>query len=81
MLFGSGIAKRAHCTLAAVQTNEERKRTLRTLMELAEGTGPSACYDDRRVVELLRSQSTADEMRELGMDEALVRIIFEEPDA
>lgn len=59
------------------QDAEERKRTLRTLMELAEGTGPSACYDDRRVVELLRSQSTADEMRELGMSEPLIQIIFE----
>jgi hypothetical protein len=78
MLFGSGIAKRAHCTLASVQTAEERKRTLRTLMELAEGTGPSACYDDRRVIELLRSQSSAEEMRALGMSEALIHIIFEE---
>ena len=77
MLFGSGIAKRAHCTLAAVQNDDERKRTLRTLMELAEGGGMSACYDDRRVAELLRSQSSAEEMRELGMSEPMIHVIFE----
>ena len=60
-----------------MQNEAERKRTLRTLMELAEGTGPSACYDDQRVVELLRSQSSAEEMRELGMSEPLIQVIFE----
>ena len=59
------------------QDAEERKRTLRTLMELAEGNSPSACYDDRRVVELLRSQSSASEMRELGMSEPMIQLIFE----
>jgi len=61
-----------------VQNEAERKRTLRTLMELAEGTGPSACYDDLRVVELLRSQSSAEEMRELGMSEPMIQVIFED---
>ena len=78
MLFGSGIAKRAHCTLAAVQNEDERRRALRTLIELAQGTSLSTCYDDHRVEELIRSQSTAEEMRELGMEETLVDIIFGE---
>ncbi|HXG59192.1 MAG TPA: hypothetical protein VNL91_09235 [Thermoanaerobaculia bacterium] len=57
---------------------DERKRTLRTLIDLASGFNPSDCWDDRRAMDLLRSQSTPDELRELGLDEAMIAHIFEE---
>jgi hypothetical protein len=66
----------AHCTLRAV--DEDRRRTLLTLMYLAEGDSPTSCWDDRRAVDLLRRQSTAEELRELGMDEAMIRHVFED---
>jgi hypothetical protein len=58
--------------------DEDRARTLRTLVELAEANSPSACWDDRRAVELLRSQSTAGELRELGISESTIKHIFAE---
>ncbi|HET7712430.1 MAG TPA: hypothetical protein VFL80_10920 [Thermoanaerobaculia bacterium] len=54
----------------------ERKRMLDTLIDLAQGSNPSDCWDDRRAMSLLRSQSTRDELRELGVDEALIEHIF-----
>jgi hypothetical protein len=38
----------------------ERRKTLQTLIELAEGSSPSDCWDDRRAEDLLRSQSNPD---------------------
>jgi 6-pyruvoyltetrahydropterin/6-carboxytetrahydropterin synthase len=74
MLFGSGTG--AHCTLRAVAATDDRIETLRTLIELAEGSSPSACWDDQRAEDLLRSQTNAEEARSLGMSEALVSRIF-----
>jgi len=50
----------------------ERRKTLRTLIELAEGSSPADCWDDRRAEDLLRSQSTPDEVRALGMSEEMI---------
>jgi 6-pyruvoyltetrahydropterin/6-carboxytetrahydropterin synthase len=55
---------------------EERRKTLRTLIELAEGSSPVDCWDDRRAEDLLRSQTTPDEARTLGMSEALLHRVF-----
>jgi 6-pyruvoyltetrahydropterin/6-carboxytetrahydropterin synthase len=55
---------------------EERRKTLRTLIELAEGSSPVDCWDDRRAEDLLRSQTTPDEARSLGMSEGLVQRVF-----
>lgn len=55
-----------------------RRKTLRTLIELAEGSSPSDCWDDARAEDLLRSQSTPDEVRELGMSEEMIDRIFRE---
>lgn len=63
---------------AEPRTAEERRRTLRTLIELAGGFSPSDCWDDQRAMELLRSQSTADELRELGANESIIAHIFGE---
>jgi len=49
---------------------------LLTLIELAEGSSPQDCWDDQRAEELLRSQSTPDELRELGMSEQMIQRIF-----
>ncbi|MGN6183484.1 MAG: hypothetical protein ACTHQM_07500 [Thermoanaerobaculia bacterium] len=66
----------AHCTLRAV--DESRRRTLLALVHLAEGDSPSACWDDVRAIELLRSQATPEELRELGTDERLIEHVFPE---
>ncbi|MGA8809445.1 MAG: 6-carboxytetrahydropterin synthase [Thermoanaerobaculia bacterium] len=55
-----------------------RRKTLQTLIELAEGSSPADCWDDRRAEDLLRSQSTPDEVRELGMSEEMISRVFGE---
>lgn len=66
----------AHCTLRPVEEN--RRRTLLALIELATDNSPNACWDDKRAVELLRAQSTPGELRELGMDEGMIAFVFPE---
>jgi 6-pyruvoyltetrahydropterin/6-carboxytetrahydropterin synthase len=53
-----------------------RRKTLLTLIELAKGSSPSDCWDDGRAEDLLRSQSTAEEVRELGMSEEMIARVF-----
>jgi len=53
-----------------------RRKTLQTLIELAEGSSPADCWDDARAEDLLRSQSTPEEVRELGMSEEMIARIF-----
>jgi hypothetical protein len=57
---------------------ENRRRTLLALIELATDNSPNACWDDKRAIELLRAQSTAGELRELGMDEGMIAFVFPE---
>jgi hypothetical protein len=59
-------------------TDERRRATLLTLIELAQGSSPQDCWDDQRAEALLRSQSTAEELRELGMSEQMIERIFAE---
>lgn len=56
--------------------NDDRRRTLQTLIDLAERSNPNDCWDDARAESLLRSQSTRDELLELGMTEGMVERIF-----
>ena len=56
--------------------DDERSRTLRTLLDLAAGSSAAECWDDRRAENLLRSQSTPDELRKLGASEDLIGHIF-----
>lgn len=58
--------------------NDDRRRTLQTLIDLAEHSQPGSCWDDERAESLLRSQSTATEMRELGMSEGMIERVFGE---
>lgn len=55
---------------------DERRRTLLALIHLAEESSPTACWDDRRAAELLRAQSTPEELRELGADEKIIEWVF-----
>lgn len=61
--------------------NESRRKTLQALIDLAGDFSPSACWDDARAVTLLRSQATAEELRELGASETLIAHIFAEQHA
>jgi 6-pyruvoyltetrahydropterin/6-carboxytetrahydropterin synthase len=53
-----------------------RRKTLQRLIELARGSCPADCWDDGRAEDLLRSQSTPDEVRELGMSEEMIARVF-----
>ncbi len=61
--------------------DENRRNTLRALLDLAGDTSPNACWDDSRAVALLRSQATPEELRELGASETLIAHIFSEQHA
>jgi 6-pyruvoyltetrahydropterin/6-carboxytetrahydropterin synthase len=55
---------------------DERRKTLQTLIELAEGSSPGDCWDDRRAEDLLRSQSTPEELRALGASETTISHVW-----
>ena len=76
-LFGSGIRKSARIVHFEAM-DEDRRRTLLELIELADDSSPNACWDDARAADLLRSQSSPDELREIGAAESLIAHIFAE---
>ncbi|HEV7426497.1 MAG TPA: hypothetical protein VGQ46_09025, partial [Thermoanaerobaculia bacterium] len=53
-----------------------RRKTLQTLIELAQGSSPADCWDDRRAEDLLRSQSSPHEVRGLGMSEEMISRVW-----
>ena len=55
---------------------DARRKTVQTLITLAGQSNPNDCWDDRRAEDLLRSQSSAEEVRELGMSEQMIDRIF-----
>jgi hypothetical protein len=57
-------------------TEEWRVRTLRTLIELASDSNASGCWGDDRAEDLLRSQSSPDEVRAMGMSDAMIARIW-----
>jgi 6-pyruvoyltetrahydropterin/6-carboxytetrahydropterin synthase len=63
---------------SAVEPKDDtaRRKTLQTLIELAQGSSPADCWDDRRAEDLLRSQSTPEEVRELGMSEEMISRVW-----
>src|SRR5216684_3959787 len=73
MLLGSGMNRRALYTSAV---DENRRKTLKTLIALAEASNPADCWDDERAESLLRSQSYPQELRELGMSEGMIERVF-----
>jgi len=56
--------------------DDNRRKTLSTLISLAEASNPAACWDDARAEALLRSQSSPQEVRELGMSEEMIERVF-----
>ena len=74
--LGSGIANRRALYTSGV--DDDRRRTLLALLHLAEGDSPSACWDDRRAIELLRREATREDLRELGVGEGMIEHIFAE---
>jgi 6-pyruvoyltetrahydropterin/6-carboxytetrahydropterin synthase len=56
--------------------DDNRRKTLTALIELAEGSNPADCWDDARAEALLRSQSNPQELRELGMNEEMIERVF-----
>jgi 6-pyruvoyltetrahydropterin/6-carboxytetrahydropterin synthase len=61
---------------APMPSDDARRETLRALIDLAAGSNPGDCWDDARAEELLRRQSSAAEMRELGMSERMIERVF-----
>lgn len=55
----------------------ERRQTLEILLELATDEDPDACWDDSRARNLLRSQSSPEELREIGAEETLIRRLWQ----
>jgi len=56
--------------------DDSRRKTLQTLIALAEASNPADCWDDVRAESLLRSQSNPKELRELGMSESMIERVF-----
>jgi 6-pyruvoyltetrahydropterin/6-carboxytetrahydropterin synthase len=56
--------------------DDSRRKTLKTLIALAEASNPADCWDDMRAESLLRSQSNPKELRELGMSESMIERVF-----
>jgi hypothetical protein len=75
MDFGSGIVESARIVHFA-PVDESRRKTLLALVELATENSPSACWDDRRATEILRRDATAEELRELGVEERMIEFVF-----
>jgi 6-pyruvoyltetrahydropterin/6-carboxytetrahydropterin synthase len=76
--FWQGHRRAGALYTSAVEPTDDtaRRKTLQTLIELAQGSSPADCWDDRRAEDLLRSQSTPDEVRELGMSEEMIARVF-----
>jgi 6-pyruvoyltetrahydropterin/6-carboxytetrahydropterin synthase len=69
--------RRALYTSAVPQKlDSERRKTLETLLALAEDSNPGACFDDQHAEELLRSQSSPEELRAAGASERSIDHIF-----
>ncbi len=66
----------------AEKVNGERRKTLETLLSLAEdGAGGDECWDERHAARLLRSQSSPEELRSIGASEGAIEQIFHEDSA
>ena len=56
----------------------DRKETLLALIALAEDGRPNDCFDDENAAALLRSQTTPDELRALGVSDQIIAFVFAE---
>lgn len=58
--------------------DENRRKTLELLVELARTSDPASCWDQDRAARLLRHQSSAEELREIGADPVVIDYLFPE---
>ncbi|HUP66408.1 MAG TPA: hypothetical protein VM557_14115 [Thermoanaerobaculia bacterium] len=56
----------------------DRRKTLETLLELASGDDSGGCWDPSRARELLRGQSSREELESLGADPTLIEELWPE---
>lgn len=56
--------------------DDDRRRTLLELIELADESTPGSCWDDAQAARLLRNNATAEELRELGASEELIAHVY-----
>lgn len=75
-LFGSGNRRALYTSGVQQKSEGPREKTLRTLIDLAGSSNPADCWGDGRAEELLRSQSTPEELRALGADEPTIEHLF-----
>lgn len=68
-----------HFDSVSPPVDDERRKTLQTLLDLARGSSPSDCWDDQRAEDLLRSQSTPEELRSVGATETMIEHVFSRP--
>lgn len=55
---------------------ERRRKTLETLVDLYQGGAESSCYGPDRAERLLKQQSSAEELRKIGVGDAVIDRLF-----
>lgn len=58
--------------------DESREKTLRVLVDLAMADDPVSCFSGSSAARLLRSQSSPEELRAIGIDPEAIRLIWPE---
>ncbi len=58
--------------------DSERRKTLEALIDMVDADDLSACWDSDHAESLLRSQSSAEELREIGADGELIERLWPE---
>lgn len=58
--------------------DEKRRKTLEALLEIAAEDDPRTCWDPSRAMELLRNQSSLEELREAGAGEEILAALWPE---
>ena len=88
-LFGSGIAAELYTRSCPAclsgrglrvrecrKVNDDRRATLRALVDLAMADDPVPCYDGAMAERLLRSQSSREELAEIGVDAMILEKLW-----
>ena len=63
---------RGSCENVVAEMDEDRRKTLTTLIELAEGFDAVGCWDPERAVSILRNESSPEELAQLGVGPDLI---------
>lgn len=62
--------------MIAMEDKSDREETLRVLVDLAMTDDAASCFDGRRAMRLLRSQTTREELESLGVDRVTINQIW-----